>query len=193
MLVRRSAVTRLILRTSLLLLLATATVSSLPARASPLLQTEEISFESGGLGLSLEAFHARYGTGVRSYLGETVLVDNGRLIVDTAPNGRIATVERTFNQEVTFPDARATGLQLIPSDAVLVQTYATDVNAIVDVLVSGSLAAQFPETVKIGSYEYPTWPNAQPGQFIIGYAGYDPAQSHFGVTELLIELGNHPA
>ena len=184
--------TRLILRTSLLLLLATVAMDLLPARASPLPQTEEGDFESGGLGLTLAAFHTRYGTGEFSYLGETVLVDNGRLIVDTAPNGRIATIERIFDQQVDFPDARATGLQLAPLDAVLIQTYATDVNTFVDVLTSGALATQFPETTKIGSYEYPTWPNAQPGQFIIGYAGYDPAQSHFGVTELLIELGNHP-
>ena len=190
--VAKPNLTRLILRTSLLLLLVTVAVDLLPTRASPLPQTEEGGFASGGLGLTLKAFHTRYGTGDRSYLGETVLVDNGRLIVAMAPNGKIATIERTFDQQVDFPEARATGLQLAPLDAVLIQTYATDVNSFVDVLTSGSLATQFPETTKIGTYEYPTWPNAQPGQFIIGYAGYDPAQSQFGVTELLIELGNHP-
>ena len=147
---------------------------------------------SGGLGLTEDEFHVRYGTGEPHILGEDIKAGNGGIIVSVTEEGKVDTIERYFNAGVSFEDARFIGLQLAPADAVLVETYLTQVGSTVDLFYSASLEAQFPPTRLSGDTELSTWPNGQPGQFFIGYGGYNPANGINEVTRIVMALGNNP-
>jgi hypothetical protein len=154
-------------------------------------QADNGTFGSGGLGLTLDDLHAKYGTGASTILGESIPVGNGRLIVKEH-NGVIDALERSFDAGVSFNDAEAIGLLLAPPDAELLQTYLTEVGSTVDLFYSPSLESRFPPTFNIGDEEYSTWVNGEPGQFFIGYGGYNPAVGNNEVTRMVIGLGNNP-
>jgi hypothetical protein len=76
-------------------------------------------------------------------------------------------------------------MQQAPVDAILLETYLTQVGSTVDLFYSASLADQFPANSDM-------WINGEPGQFIIGYGGYNPANGINEVTRIVMGLGNNP-
>lgn len=150
--------------------------------------------DSGGLGLPIGEFYARYGEAVPDTVmyGEVIPTANGRIRVGAANNDRVNSVTRYFDQGVAFEEARATGLGFAPADSVLVQSYTTSVGSTADLYYSAALATQFAETEDIDGMEFPTWVNGEPGQFIIGYGGYNPANGVNEVTRIVMALGNNP-
>jgi hypothetical protein len=170
-----------------------------PSEPTPVPEVEEVAvatapIDSRGLGLPIEEFYARYGEAVPDPVmdGESIFTSNGRIRVRAAGNDKVNAVTRYFDQGVTFEDARATGLGFAPADSVLVQTYTTSVGSTVDLYYSPSLEAQFSESEVIEGMEFPTWVNGEPGQFIIGYGGYNPANGVNEVTRIVMALGNNP-
>lgn len=155
---------------------------------------EEVPIDSGGLGLPIDDFHARYGEAVPDTVmyGEVIPAANGRIRVGAAGNDRVNSVTRYFDQGVAFEEARAVGLAFAPADAVLVESYTTSVGSTADLYYSAALAAQFDATHEIDGMEFPTWVNGEPGQFIIGYGGYNPANGVNEVTRIVMGLGNNP-
>jgi hypothetical protein len=150
------------------------------------------SIDSGGLGLTVDEFHARYGTGEPDILGEVIETGNGRIVFMATEEGKVDFIERYFNQGVSFEDARFAGRQLAPADAVLLETSFTQAGSTVDLFHSPSLEAAFPPAMLIDDTEFSTWTNGEPGQFTIGYGGYNPANGINEVTRIVMGLGNNP-
>ncbi len=175
------------------------TQAPVPSQPTPVPAAEQTTadiapIESGGLGLPIEEFYARYGEAAPDPVmdGEVIRTANGRIRVRAAGNDKVNAVTRYFDEGVTFDEARATGLGFAPADSVLLQTYTTSVGSTVDLYYSPSLEAQFSETHDVDGMEFPTWVNGEPGQFIIGYGGYNPANEVNEVTRIVMALGNNP-
>jgi hypothetical protein len=66
------------------------------------------------------------------------------------------------------------------------------IGSTIELCYSLSQEARFPPTQLIGDTEYSTWTNGEPGQFIIGYGGYNPANAINEVTRIVMGLGNNP-
>ena len=64
------------------------------------------------------------------------------------------------------------------------ETHLTQVGPTVDLFYSASLADQFPANSD-------TWINGEPGQIIIGYGGYNPANGIYEVTRIVMGLRNN--
>jgi hypothetical protein len=156
------------------------------------------SIDSGGLGLTVEEFHARYGTGEPDPVGEVIETENGRIVFAATQEGKVDFIERSFNEGVSLEEARVIGMGLAPTDADLVATYITEagyiteVGSTTDLFYSSSLKAAFPPTTRIAGTQFSTWTNGAPGQFTIGYSGYNPANGNNEVTRIVIRLGDNP-
>jgi hypothetical protein len=180
--------------------LAQASVSSEPT-AGP--EAEQVGgavthIDSGGLGLTVEEFHARYGTGKPDPLGEVIETENGRIVFTATQEGKVDFIERSFDESVSFEEARFIGMRLAPTDAELVATYITEAGYVTeagsttDLFYSRSLKAAFPPTTRISGTQFSTWTNGAPGQFTINYGGYNPANEINEVARIVIALGNNP-
>lgn len=137
---------------------------------------EEVSFESGGLGLQkadFEASHTKTGTDIMG-----AIYDNNLIV--SFQSDRVWYIERQWGSDapVTHEDVEVLSATLIPTDSVLVETYNPDgrPETTVNLYMSESLKSRFGE-----------WIGGEAGNFTIQYNTYDGA-----VTRLIIAIGNNP-
>ncbi len=134
---------------------------------------------SGGLGLTVEEWEARYGPGVETQLGWMLYRDTW----EVAPLGdHIMHIERLYSESVSVPFAQGNAGPMLPADATLVQTYSPEgrPEALVELYESPSLAAQ------LADEEFNTAGEA--GQFIVLFK-VNPAGT---VDRMIIATGNNP-
>jgi hypothetical protein len=144
--------------------------------------TAATEFASGGLGLSMEAFTARYGESRRLPLGHFFALENGVMFAIHNDDLPIQVIDREFATGVSIDEARAASQELMPEDAVFQETIVTSLGVTVDLYTSESLLAIFPTEED--------WPGAEPGQFSVGYFQYDPDAGVDQVTTFSMATGN---
>jgi len=179
----------------LVLLLPTSTSSATPAPPdavviipTPMPPPQPVNpppqaqpFVSGGLGLSQPEWEQRYGPGSQS---ETpgYLWYQGRYLA-SFQEGNVWYIEQRWGPEnaATVDIARAQSSSLIPADSQYIQTYSPEgrPDLVVDLYLSQLLVGRFGGNV---------WVGGQPGNFIVAYNVSD-----FGVTRMVITLGNNPS
>lgn len=138
------------------------------------------AFVSGGLGVSQPEWEQRYGPGSQSETPGYLWYQGTYLVA--FQDGNVAYIERRWPPEsaASFDDARLQGGELIPADRQYVQTYNPDGRPdwVADLYLSPSLSSRFGGSL---------WAGGQPGNFTVAYNVFD-----FGVTRMVIKLGNSP-
>jgi endonuclease YncB( thermonuclease family) len=101
-----------------------------------------VPYASGGLGLSRSEWERVHGAGTAADFG--VEYEQGRYIVQFQDD-RVWYIERQWSSPVLLEDAQAQGVQLIPHDSQLVQSYSPEnlPELVVDLYQSDSLAPLF--------------------------------------------------
>lgn len=160
---------------------ATAASTAPPSPTSPPAPTPPptVAFRSGGLGLALADWRARYGPGDIQPTGYIRYADTWELL----PLGDYATyIERLYAAPVTLPYAQGNSRPLLPADAALIKTYSPDgrPETLVELWHSPSLAAY------LGDAD--PWEGGAPGEFIVLFK----IDSTGAVDRMVITTGNNP-
>jgi hypothetical protein len=143
------------------------------------------NYQSGGLGLSRQAWEDRHGApgqkigGFISYEGTTYAV--------AYQMDNVWHLEKSWGSTgVSLDEARAESKTLIPSDSQLQQTYTSANDQLVDLYTSEALKSRFPESQQLGSMTLSMWPGGEPGDFIVIYR-----RTGDRVTSIVLGIGNN--
>ncbi|MCG8348195.1 MAG: hypothetical protein MI924_10505 [Chloroflexales bacterium] len=134
------------------------------------------SFQSGGLGLTREAWEARYGAPLETMLGVTIYTGGLSVIYR---NDKIWSITQVWETERTFDEARAMAKALLPADSTLVEMYTTSIGQRVDRSQSETLQYDF-SGFGLGN---------EPGEHIVVYLHRPDT---LNVTGFEISVGNNP-
>jgi hypothetical protein len=139
------------------------------------------AFVSGGLGLSLAEAEEFYGPSVEDALGRAWPLEGGQLILGFEAGEWSTYAERLFDPTVEFAVAADEVIRLAPEDA---ESLGADERRgqTVERFESPSLAA------RVGGAD--VWTDANPGEFIAAYGGYDPASGVETAERVVLRLGN---
>ena len=171
-----------------LLLLPTSASSATPAPPDAVVIVPTLMpppqaqpFISGGLGLSQQEWEQRYGPGSQSETPGYLWYQGTYLVSFQESN--VWYIEQRWSPEnaATVDVARAQGAGLIAADSQYIQTYNPEgrPDLVADLYLSQSLISRFSGDV---------WVGGQPGNFIVAYNISD-----FGVTRMVITVGNNPS
>jgi hypothetical protein len=148
-----------------------------PASHSQTLSIARVSpFRSGGLGLTREAWEARYGAPLETVLGVTIYAGGLSVVYR---NDKVWSITQGWETERTFDEARAMAKTLLPADSTLVEMYTTSIGQRVDRSQSETLQYHFSD-VGFGN---------EPGEHIVVYL-HKP--DTLNVTGFEISVGNNP-
>jgi hypothetical protein len=139
------------------------------------------AYQSGGLGLSREAWEARYGTPTDETVESTgvYFYQNNSSVMYMG--GHAWHINHNINDTgIPVEDAREITRQFLPEDAAFIETYTNENGQLVDLYHSPSLVSQFPDD---------NWPNGSPGDHIVIYRQIEDTGQVFSIV---IGTGNNP-